>query len=519
MKNILKHKTLPCIFLALAVIGCVFFYSGRFSWVFINITVGLEAFTYCLFYLMIATIIIMTALSVISLKEKPFGKTKVFKVIKAIFSFLSFVFFIAGLVSMFSVAGKESSDVYFHYLKSSLKDAAFFILVPLLAVFLPLLKDKARNAVTALSLIITLIVGVFVLFPTVPHKITCDPTVIDTGDGYSIVFSTSDYATGYVEYTYNEKQYKVYDQTGGRLNSDSKIHSIKVPYEHLENNSYSVGSLQVFEQYSYGSHTGKEVKSQKYTFSPPDADNITCLVVSDWHTYTDKAYAAASHIGEYDAVILMGDSTPGVDFEAEVIKNTVEFAGELSGGTKPVIYVRGNHETRGAYAGKLMTSLGLDSFYYTTSLGNYSFIALDSGEDKDDSHPEYGSMTDYNTYRADMIKWLEGTEIENDKVIALSHSWKISDVEKELSQKGWNEIDRLGARLMISGHTHHCRLIGETDDEKAFLSAYPDIVGYMDGGNQKQQYIASKMTLSPESIYLEAFTDSGEKVFDHSIAW
>jgi hypothetical protein len=53
--------------------------------------------------------------------------------------------------------------------------------------------------------------------------------VINTGADYSVVFSTSDYGTGFVEYTYKGKDYKIYDENGGRLKSDSYIHSINVP--------------------------------------------------------------------------------------------------------------------------------------------------------------------------------------------------------------------------------------------------------------------------------------------------
>lgn len=51
-------------------------------------------------------------------------------------------------------------------------------------------------------------------------------TVIDTGEDYGVVFTTSDFGMRYVEYSYNGKDYKVYDQNSGRLNTDSLIHSI-----------------------------------------------------------------------------------------------------------------------------------------------------------------------------------------------------------------------------------------------------------------------------------------------------
>lgn len=523
-KNIIKSKAFPCIALSIAVIGIILFYAARATWVFVDIALKIDNFTLYLLYAMAANIVAVAVLTVfrlyeINIKNKPAYTQKSYSVAIGILAFLSLFFFIVAVVFFIVMADRESSGVYFLYLKNSLFDAAFFVLIPFLALFFPLIKGQTRKAVLSVVLVFTMLIGIFKLFPVTKYEITCDPTVIDNGTEYSIVFSTSDFGTGYVEYTYDGNEYKVYDENGGRLNSDSKIHSISVPYEHLNNNTYKVGSVRVVEQYSYGSRTGKEVASDDYTFTPVSGDDATYLVVSDWHTEIERVYDAVSHMGDYDALLLMGDASPGVDFEDEVVRNIVEFAGTLSKGTMPVLYVRGNHETRGEYAGKILSALGLESFYYTANIGNCSFVVLDSGEDKDDSHPEYGGMTDYNTYRAEMIEWLKGTEVENDKVIALSHSWQISDVEPELSEAGWNEIDRLGAKLMISGHSHECRLLGTSENEQTMLSAHPDIIGYMDGGNQDDKYIASKMTLSADNIYLEAYDNHGEKVFEHSIDW
>lgn len=522
--NMIKSKAFTCISLALAVIGTVLFYAARATWVFVNIALNLEYFTLILLCVMILNAVLSGALTALRLyeikaKNTPVYTKKVYSAAAVISAVLAVFFFIVALVFFIVMASKESAGVYFLYLKKSLYDAAFFVLIPFFALFFPLLGGKSRRAVSAAVLVIVLLLGINKIFPLTAYKITCDPTVIDTGTQYSIVFSASDFGTGYVEYTYNGTEYKVYDENGGRLNSDSKIHSISVPYEHLNNNSYRIGSVRVIEQYSYGSRTGREVVSDEYLFSPASGDDITYLVVSDWHTEIERACDAIAYAGDYDAVLLMGDSSPGIDFEEEVVRNTVEFAGRLSKGTVPVLYVRGNHETRGEYAGKLLSALGLEEFYYTTDMGNYSFVVLDSGEDKDDSHPEYGGMNDYNTYRTEMIDWLRGTEVENDKVIALSHAWQISEVEKELSEAGWNELDRLGARLVISGHTHECRIIGEREEEKEFLSAHSGIVGYMDGGNREDEYVASKMTLSSDKILLEAYNNFGDKVLEHSIDW
>lgn len=523
-KSITKSKVILSVSLLLSVVSAIIYNAARATWVFIDIAVKIDSFTLYLLYAMIINAVltgILLALRLYEIKkaDEILYKKKSFSVLSGITEMLSLVFFIVALVFLIEKTTEESAGVYLLYLKKSLYNAAFFILVPFLAVFYPALKGKMRKVVSAAVIAAVSITAVCFIFPVGSYEITCDPTVIDNGKNYSIVFSTSDFGTGYVEYSYNGKDYKVYDNNAGRLNSDSEIHSVNVPYEHLDNNTYKIGSVRVFEQYSYGSRTGKEVVSEEYSFNAVTGDDITYLVVSDWHTEIQRAYDAVSYMGDYDAVLLMGDSSPGLDFEEEAVKNIVEFAGALTKGTMPVLYARGNHETRGAYAGKLADALGLDEFYYTADMGNYSFVILDSGEDKDDSHPEYGNMTDYNTYRAEMVEWLKDTEVKNDKVITLSHSWRISDVEEDLSAAAWDEIDRLGTKLIISGHTHNCRLLGDDESEQAMLSAHPDITGYMDGGNTDEKYVASKMTLSAEKIFIEAYDNFGEKVFEHSIVW
>ena len=185
-----------------------------------------------------------------------------------------------------------------------------------------------------------------------------------------------------------------------------------------------------------------------------------------------------------------------------------------------MLFARGNHETRGDYAGELNSALGLDKFYYTADIGPYSFLVLDSGEDKDDSHPEYGDTTDYNTYRADMTEWLSELEFENDKIVTLCHAWSISEVKQELSDKAWQELDRIGTRLMISGHYHQCRTLGDgSERETEIFSRYPHIAGYLDGGKSDKDYIATKMTLSDEGIDMISIDNHGKTILEASYQW
>lgn len=518
-----SSSRIPSLFLALTVIAAILFRASKSNWVFINTTLGIENLSIMLITLMVTLCVILAVLSLINKhsKAKSISKNIAYRILTAVTIILSAISVIFAFAYSTGLALSESTEVFFLDLFTTVKQGALLIIVPFFTLFFPSFNCKRKKAITAVMLVITVIFGINSFFPLTSYKITSKPMVIDNGKGYSIVFSTNDEGTAYIEYTFDGKEYKVFDNTEGRLNSDKKIHSVAVPYEHLRNNTYKVSSTRVIEEFSYGSRTGKTVTSDEYKLEYNDSDDQTWLVISDWHTMLDTAYTAIDKLeSDYDGVILLGDASPGVDYEQQVVTNTVEFGGEVSRGTKPVLYVRGNHETRGAYAKDLPAALDIESFYYTADIGPYSFVVLDSGEDKDDSHIEYGGMNYYNTHRADMIEWLKDVEVKNDKIIALSHAWQISSVEPELSAEGWQQLDKLGVRLLLSGHEHRSAFIGDRNDrEKEVKEMHPDIIGYIDGGKSNKNYTASLLTLNEKGFEIRAVDNNGTEVIKEAFKW
>lgn len=518
-----NSKLTNFVFLVLSVTAAILFRASRSNWVFINTTVGIDNLSVIILSLMVIVCLTQGLLTVIKIhrtdcEEK---KGKLCHIITVLTAIISVIFFIFAIAYSAGLLLSESSQAFLLYLRKTLTEGTLLITVPFFVLIFPSLGREAKKYISKAFLIAVFLLGINSFFPFSSYKITSTPMVIDNGNEYSVVFSTSSEGTAYVEYTFNGENYKLFDNEDGRLNSNTKIHSVAVPYEHLRNNTYKVGSTRVMEEFSYGSRTGKTVTSEEYSFKYNDSKNQTWLVISDWHTMLDAAYTAIDNLkSSYDAVILLGDATPGVDFEEQVITNIIKFGGKVSNGTMPVLYVRGNHETRGAYAKDLPSALGIEQFYYTTDMGPYCFVVLDSGEDKDDSHIEYGGMNDYNTYRADMVKWLKGVNVKNKRVITLSHAWQVSTVEPELSSEAWSELDRIGTRLILSGHEHKCRLIGENNEnEKAYKDKHPNIIGYIDGGKKDDDYIASLLTLSDKGFELKAVDNNNTEIFNKAFSW
>lgn len=497
----------------LSVLAPVLMYAYRFGWVFVDIVL-FQGFCMTVFWLMIFNAILGLFLDAcilypVQTKGERWSKAKWFFPLLIAHIVLDFLFTVVWIVFL-AVSGAESVSVGGRFLSEILPFVVMTYGGMVLLFFFPKIKEGKMKIILTAVLTLLLFFGiVFSVFPGYVYKINSHPMIIDNGEAYSVVFSTNDYGTGYVEYTYQGQKYKVYDENNGRLNGDSCIHTVTVPYEHLENNAYRVGSQRVIDELSYGGRLGKEQVSQEYSFSSPKGkDTQEYLMISDWHTYLKSAKKAVSYAGDYSGVIMLGDPAPGLNFEEEVITNIIQFGGELTKGRMPVVYVRGNHETRGKYASKLADALGMERYYYTLDTGDYTFLVLDSGEDKKDDHPEYGGMDNYEQYRKSMVEWLENVEIDaNDKVITVVHSKNIA-IEKDLRDRAYRRLEELGVKYVFSGHTHACRLAESLGE---------NIITYEDGGHNGNRYVASKITIHSDSdtVDIQAWDDKGNLVFDN----
>lgn len=512
-----------CVFLFLSIIVSSLFHAMRVVWVFYNpatFFLGGAMGIFCLSLFSIAVFILLTALNFYK-PEILISKPKIFKILGVTAGVLTLILSIADIVILI-FGGVETDYAIMLYLKRDLPYIFAFLAVLILSLFVPKLKGKLRNVLAVVVCACVVISCLNFAFPLSIYRFVSDPVVMDTGKDYSVVFATNDCGTAFVKYNYGGKEYKTYASNGGRRIGDRLIHSINVPYEHLKNNSYEVGSTHIIEEFSYGSWLGRTITSGQYNLKVNEGKNQVFLVVSDWHCALRAAKKAVANLGDYDSVIMLGDPAPGMDFEEEAVKNLVGFGGDISGGEKPVIYVRGNHETRGIFANKLPDYLGLENLYYSTHYGDYSFLVLDSNEDKEDEHIEYGSMNEYSLYRRQMLSWLGEQQKPEGKLIVLSHDWYISRPEPDVSRAAWDKIDELGARFVISGHTHDCEFLEDSDEEnkEEYLKAHPSITTYFDGGHEgNSYYVASKITLTPAGVHFEAADNKGERIMDKNLKW
>lgn len=509
LKNILLSKFSALIFAIISAINIIVNYSYRVSYIYIDQAL-FKNFSLIIFILTIISTALLVGIASINLKQEKL-KSKVLPVFQIIAEIFAIIIGVYDIVN--GIIGKSQSFTAAFGLFKQAFPLWFGCVCLTLALFIipNISKSAIKKSLSAALTVIMIFTVYAAIFPITPFEFKSMPAVFDNGNGYSVVFATNDKATAYIEYNYNGKHIKKYDENNGRKAGYSKIHSITVPYNELSGNSYKVGATRVIDELSYGGRLGKTIESETVTFNDNFKDDINLLTVSDWHTYNKLAKKTISYLGNYDAVALLGDSAPGIMLEDDVINYLTVFACDLTNGEMPIIFVRGNHETRGEMASKLATLLKMDKFYYETSLGDYNIIVLDSGEDKEDSHPEYGLMDDYATNRKEMIEWLNSVENKNDKkVIALSHAKEIC-IENDLSEEAYKKLNELNVSFLACGHEHITKYINS-----------PEFPILIDGGidaNGAGTYVASMLKITPESINVISIDSNNQTTINETINW
>ena len=280
--------------------------------------------------------------------------------------------------------------------------------VILIALFvLPKVISGWKIAPRIIACVVLACMTLLAVFRIQVNSIWFDPTVYAVEDEYQIVWYTSARSNGWVEIGGQ----KYYDAQSGNIRSTEKIHKVTVPMEVLdEAKAYSIHSQGTLIHHGYFSLKGRHL-SASYSFRPVDAsDGIQFHNISDTHDYPTGAIASAAYWGDrLDFLILNGDIATVAETDREMLE-VLDIASAITSGERPVVYARGNHETRGESAATAYKYVGCSdegNFYYEVRLGPVWILLLDCAEDKEDGHREYGGMADYSAYRAAEDAWLD----------------------------------------------------------------------------------------------------------------
>lgn len=284
----------------------------------------------------------------------------------------------------------------------SLCIAAFALLL-----FFPPVKNckccrLLKCALVALVILISVFSGYGVTFGS---YFTYEPVVYAVEDTYQIVFSTNHSATAWVEIGGE----KYYDLFAGSMKSEDTVHKITVPQQKLDAaKSYSIHAEKMIYRGPFGGFKDNEI-SKRYDFRPVNADDgLDYYTVTDAHHAAEGVINAAMAVQNLDFLVVLGDSVGMVEYEKDV-QYTNLIAHAITGGEIPVVYARGNHEIKGAYAEELHKYVGSknESFYYWFTLSDVFGITLDLGEDHDAGWWEYYGTDQFALYHNEQTSFLQ----------------------------------------------------------------------------------------------------------------
>ena len=341
------------------------------------------------------------------------------------------------------------------------------------------------------------------------------PAVFAVGDNYQILVPVSEPSLMWVQV--GDRCF--YDDANGVLRSMTDVHRMTVPMALLnEAGAYTICERKIPERLPYCSKPKRTTK-KTFPFYPVPEGSARAYHIADAHNRVAEPIRAAKTYGDFDFLIFNGDM-PNHSGDTENFLSVFEIADALTGGTKPIVFTRGNHDLRGIYAEKYHEYAPNDNgnFYYTFRLGDIWGVVLDCGEDKNDNHVEYGHTICCHDFRLRETEFLKGLHPDDPTIrrrLVIAHvpftraDKKPFDIEQPLYRE-WAEILKAQIRpdLMLCGHLHQIEIFPVGGKSDHLGQPCPVVIGAKPG----DAYFAGAGILLGDNETVVTFTDSDGKI-------
>jgi predicted phosphodiesterase len=229
--------------------------------------------------------------------------------------------------------------------------------------------------------------------------------------------------------------------------------------------SYEVVATRVVKLNAYWPDKGLDVRSGPHQFTTFDRDNpsVSFSLVTDTHEDTGVIGQLNRAIDWESTEFLVhaGDAFHWMDTEEQLFRVWLRPTAAVLAHTKPLIFVRGNHELRGPFARRLLDYVPTPEgrFYYARDAGPLHLIVLDTGEDKPDDTNVYAELNRTVPYRAEELAWFRDHVKTTARIaeapfrVILMHDpgwgWLAEGSD------AWVEVaNEAGVDLVIAGHRH-----------------------------------------------------------------
>ncbi|MGJ7030150.1 metallophosphoesterase [Niabella hirudinis] len=346
------------------------------------------------------------------------------------------------------------------------------------------------------------------------------------GNSISILWITNKNAASWVEYGNSAENLdqKAFGKSELGLKPAGRINCVTL--ERLKPGAtyhYKIVSKEIKDFQPYKLTYGETVTGAAASFVNTDStkDNVAFVMLNDIHDRPQSIPHLLNLVKDHqkDFVFFNGDIFDYQTNEQQIIDHMLQPCIDLFAKSLPFVYVRGNHETRGKFArdfADYFHHVGYTAF----TVGPVRFVILDTGEDKEDTHPVYAGIVDFDAYRLEQARWLE-EEISRKAFknapfrIVLMHipprysgdahgAVHCTEVFEPLLNKG--KVD-----LVLSGHTHRYKV--HAPDKKA--NHYPIIIG---GGPREGTRTITRVNATKKEIRVSMLDDSGKEVGSYLVS-
>ena len=296
-----------------------------------------------------------------------------------------------------------------------------------------------------------------------------------TPDGITVVWAVAGPSTGWVEFGESAGLGQIaHGAVDGLRPFHGRVLSVRV--RGLRAGAkifYRTVTVPVSFPNQYKMSRGTAVVSPTFSFTLPGAGAAAKIAVwNDTHQQDDALQAVQKLTDEFAPELLVWNG----DLVADQYMHETDLVSAVLGvgrhrdpaSTRPMLFARGNHDVRGAYARQLPEYLPRPLEYGYQNLlriGPVGIIVLDTGEDKEG--PQfYADLGEWANYREAQKGWLESAVAqplfaEAPHKLVFCHiplRWKKPEDVGAWCPDGdarWSPVlARAGVRAVISGHTH-----------------------------------------------------------------
>ena len=282
---------------------------------------------------------------------------------------------------------------------------------------------------------------------------------------------------------------------------------------------YRVHSREITLYQAYKKEFGETATTPVRSFTTWDNQktDFTAVIFNDLHDNYPLFDNLVEQVKDipYDIVFFNGDCISDAQTEAAAVRTISHFTRGTGGDRVPSVFIRGNHETRGAYSPflwNLLGKIGNEHSYGAFSIGDTRFVALDCGEDKPDDFWVYYGMNDFTRFRKDQAMFLKKEIASRDfrrasRRVLLHHIpiYGMSEEEDYLpSRDEWGGIlAKAPFDVSINAHTHRFNYL----DKGADGNNFPVVIG---GGNNEKSATVTILQKKGKQMTLTVLNANGE---------